>query len=341
MATRPPPPVGMVLCGGHGKRLMPLTQDIPKPLVELRPGYTILDRQLFDFSAANINRAILLTGHLGDKIEKRYGKEFKGVKIEYSVEEEPKGTLFAIRQGMEMAGPGTEVVVRNGDVVADVNLMKMMAHHHRHRGGLKATMFVTRMRSPYGIVELEGERIRSFREKPMLDQHINGGIYCLSPGIPMDGYDRGEIEKTVFPALAQSGELGHYREEGFWLAVDTVKELEEARKEYSNREDKPWGYEKVLVRTEKYMTKELFIREGYSTSVHYHKEKDETLYVQSGTLAVEFKDGVKKTFNRNDSFRITPGMHHRLIGLENVVLQEVSTPQLDDTVRVKDFYAAR
>lgn len=330
--------IGLVLCGGHGKRLRPLTDEIPKPLIELRPGYTILDRQLFEFASAGVEKAILLTGHLSEKIEERYGKKYKGVSIEYSVEEEPMGTLFAIRQGMEMA-KGQAAVVRNGDVVADVNLRKMMEHHARQ--GLPATMFVTRMRSPYGIVELDGDRVRSFREKPILDRYINGGIYCLEPGVKLDGYEGGDIEKTAFPALAREGEIGFYREEGFWLAIDTMKELEEARKEYSNREDKPWGYEKVLVRTEKYMTKELFIREGYSTSVHYHKEKDETLHVQSGTLAVEFQDGAKKTFGRNETLRITPGMLHRLIALENVVLQEVSTPQLDDTVRVKDFYAAR
>ncbi|MBI4362022.1 MAG: NTP transferase domain-containing protein [Euryarchaeota archaeon] len=326
--------VGLVLCGGMGKRLRPLTDQVPKPLVEIQKGYTILDRQLLEFLHAGISRVVLLTGHLGDKIEARYGRRWRGLSIDYNVEEEPRGTLYAIREGMARAG--TDAVVRNGDVVADVNLKKMVEVYRR--SGRPALMYVTRMRSPYGLVDLEGERIRRFREKPLLEHYINGGVYCLSPGISFNGYEGGDIEKTLFPTLAESGRLGAYQEEGFWMAIDTLKDLEEVRKEYSNREDKPWGYEKVLVSTDKYLTKELYIREGYRTSVHYHKEKDETLYVVHGTLVVEFEGGKKKTFSKNDKFRITPGMVHSLIAQENVLLQEFSTPHLHDTVRKKDFY---
>ena len=80
--------------------------------------------------------------------------------------------------------------------------------------------------------------------------------------------------------LAKDNKLGYYKEDGlFWMAIDTSKELESIKKEYENREDKPWGYEKILINTEKYLTKELFLREGYQTSFHYHAHKDETMYI--------------------------------------------------------------
>lgn len=325
--------IGIILCGGAGKRLRPLTDEVPKTMLELKDGYTILDKQLLDFANAGINRAILLTGYLSDKIEKRYGNSYRGVKIEYNVEKEPLGTLNAIRQGMKKAKD--DALVRNGDIVTDLNIKRMIKHFEST--DFLATMFITRMRSPYGIVEIEGDRIRSFREKPLLEQHINGGVYCLSRDMPYGDFDGGEIEKTVFPVLADSAKLGYYKEDVFWIAVDTVKDLEEVRKEYSNRTDKPWGYEKILVSTEKYLTKELYIKEGYGTSYHLHKKKDETLYVMSGSIYVEFKKG-KEYHGRNDTIRIKPNTPHTIAALENSIVHEVSTPHLDDTTRIKDFY---
>ncbi|HIH62602.1 MAG TPA: nucleotidyltransferase family protein, partial [Methanobacteriales archaeon] len=118
--------VGMILCGGFGKRLKPLTDKIPKPLIEIKKGYTILDKQLFDFKSADINKVYLLTGFLSEKIEERYGNEYKGLKIEYVKEEEPLGTLNAIKLGMEAIDDDNQCVIRNGDVVADLNLKKMV-----------------------------------------------------------------------------------------------------------------------------------------------------------------------------------------------------------------------
>ena len=93
--------VGMILCGGFGKRLRPLTETVPKPLIEIKDDYTILDKQLFDFKNAGVDKVLLLTGFLSEKIRERYGDEYKGVKIEYIVEDEPLGTLNAIKLGME------------------------------------------------------------------------------------------------------------------------------------------------------------------------------------------------------------------------------------------------
>jgi NDP-sugar pyrophosphorylase family protein len=168
--------IGMVLCGGSGKRLKPYTDTTPTPLVEIKDNCTILDKQIFDFASAGVNEVILLTGYKGDMIEARYGQEYKGVRISYHVEDKPLGTLNALKAGMELA-KGQGAVVRNGDVVADVNIKKMMLRHVNSPHPV--TMFVTRMRSPYGIVELGDDKVRSYKEKPLLDYYINGGIYCI------------------------------------------------------------------------------------------------------------------------------------------------------------------
>lgn len=332
--------IGMILCGGHGKRLRPLTYDVPKPLLEIKKDYTILDKQIFDFASAGIDEVILLIGHLSEKIKERYGSEYKGVKIRYLVEDEPLGTLNAIRRGLETVDD-EDVVVRNGDVIADLNLKKMMDTFEESKH--PALMFVTKMKSPYGIVMLGEGFIKAFREKPLLDHYINGGIYCFDNTCLsfFEDFETGAIESTVFPLLVKMGCLGYYREDGLlWMSIDTSKDLEDIQKEYENRTDKPWGYEKVLISTDKYLTKKLFIREGYQTSYHHHEKKDETMLIMSGVGYIEFKDR-KEQFEHNDVIRIKPGTPHTIVALENTTLHEVSTPHLDDTIRIKDFYKMR
>ncbi len=331
--------IGMILCGGYGRRLKPYTDSIPAPLIEIRENYTILDKQLFDFAAAGIHDVVLLTGYRSEMIQARYGEKYKGINLIYHIEKKPMGTLKAIKSGMDVADNGETFLVRNGDIVADVNLRRMVQRHESNH--YCATLFVTKMRSPFGIVELGDDRVKSFREKPVLDYYINGGVYCMSRDLPFDDFEGGSVEQTIFPMIAESGKLGYYREDNvYWTLVNTVRDLEEARKEYTNKTDKPWGYEKVLISTDKYLTKELFIRAGYQTSFHKHPRKDETMYIMSGVGYIEFEDH-KEFFQKNDTIRIEPDVPHTIVATENTVLHEVSTPFLEDTIRIKDFYSVR
>ena len=328
--------IGMILCGGFGKRLRPVTEKIPKPLVEIKEDYAILDKQLFEFKNAGINEVYLLAGFLHEKIKERYGDEYKGVKINYVIESEPLGTLNAIRLGMEQIPEEKQIVIRNGDIVSDLNIKRMI--EMGEKSDYPVTMFVTKMQSPYGIVDLSGDKITSFREKPLLDYYINGGVYFTKGLLEFGDFKTGDIEKTLFPLLAKENKLGFYKENNiFWMAIDTNKELETVQKEYENKTDKPWGYEKVLIHTEKYLTKELYIKEGYQTSFHYHEKKDETMYILSGAGYIEFEDK-KEYFSKNDSIRIKPNIVHSIVATENTVLHEVSTPYLEDTIRVDDYY---
>lgn len=329
--------VGMILCGGLGKRLRPVTETVPKPLIEIKDDYTILDKQLFDFKNAGVDEVYLLTGFLHEKIKERYGDEYNGVKIHYVIEDEPLGTLNAIRLGMEAINGDKQCIIRNGDIVSDVNIKAMI--EYGVKSSLPVIMFVTQMQSPYGIVEMNGDRLVSFKEKPILeDYYINGGIYFTKSKIDFGEFKTGDIEKIYFPTIAKENNLGYFKENGiYWIAVDTYKELEAVKKEYENKTDKPWGYEKILILTEMYSTKELYIKEGFRTSLHYHIEKDETMYILSGSGYIEFEDK-KEYFSKNDSIRIQPGVVHSIVATENTLLHEVSTPYLEDRVCIEDYY---
>ena len=114
--------------------------------------------------------------------------------------------------------------------------------------------------------------------------------------------------------------------------------------ETTKRVEKPWGYEIWWARTDRYVGKILHVKKGESLSLQYHNVKDETILVQSGRLLLETgKRGEAGELARTEmgpggSFHITPGMVHRMTGLEDCDIFEVSTPELDDVVRLEDRY---
>jgi NDP-sugar pyrophosphorylase family protein len=332
--------IGMILCGGYGKRLQPFEPNLPKVLLDIKDGLTILDKQLFNYKSAGFDHVILLTGYLSKKIEERYGSEYKGLKIDYIVEYRPFGTLNAVRLGMEKANQ--DVMVSNGDIVTDLNLKRMKQEFES--SNCLASMFVTKMPSPYGMAILDDKFIESFEEKPTLDHYINGGFYCFSKDILelLNEFGTGDLEKKLFPKLAKEKQLVHYKEDvSFWASIDTVKDLEKTRKEFENRIEKPWGFEKVLNLTGDGVTKNLYILGGYRTSLHYHERREETLHVLSGSGHIEFENQASEKFREGSEIKIKPKTRHSIVAVENATVYEVSTFFPEDIVRVKDFYAVR
>ena len=111
----------------------------------------------------------------------------------------------------------------------------------------------------------------------------------------------------------------------------------------SRRVEKPWGWELVWAQTDVYVGKILFVRAGESLSLQFHKEKDESWYVESGRAELELGDAGHGVLNTEviapgACFRFRPGTVHRVTALEDITILEVSTPQLDDIVRLEDRY---
>ena len=106
--------------------------------------------------------------------------------------------------------------------------------------------------------------------------------------------------------------------------------------------DKPWGYELHWALTDIYIGKVLFIESGESLSVQYHEVKDETIYIEDGIMALYVGDTAdsleKVVMTKGMSYHIPPGLIHQMESVEDCMVYEVSTPQLDDVVRIKDRY---
>ncbi|MFQ5816003.1 MAG: nucleotidyltransferase family protein, partial [Candidatus Hydrothermarchaeaceae archaeon] len=148
---------GVIFAGGYGKRLLPLTESTPKPLLELKEGHTILDKQILDFKYAGISEVYLLVGHLADKIRDRYDDSYHGVKLKYLVEDKPMGTLHALSNALKHIK--NDIVVRNGDVVSDANIKELVKR--AQAGEDLITIVVTKMQSPFGIVEFSDRKVIS------------------------------------------------------------------------------------------------------------------------------------------------------------------------------------
>lgn len=223
----------LILAGGKGERLRPLTDTVPKPMIALC-GRPILWHQVRWLRDAGVTDVVFLVGHLADAVEEYFGDGSDyGIRAHYSREDAPLGRGGALRQGLAALprddGP---VIATNGDVVTDASLADLIAdYHHRRRLNPAhcATILTVPMTSPYGIVDTGSDGlVDQFREKAVLPYAINGGVYVLHPGIRELLPELGDHEITTFPALAAEGRMSAVPTDAFWRSVDSPKDLREA-----------------------------------------------------------------------------------------------------------------
>lgn len=277
--------IGAILAGGYGKRLKPITDAIPKPLIQIKDDYTIMDRQLFDFRNMGVRDVYILSGYLGDKIEERYGEEKDGLKFHYLREDRPLGTLYSLR-GLLSEVSDQDVILRNGDTITDMNFGKFVDFAQNSPYSL--VMFISKMKSPFGVVETLGDQIVNFVEKPYLDYYINSGFYYIKKEAFehfFKEYIDKDIETTVFPRIANLKMAGAYKEDAMWIGVDSEKDLEIIRHEYSNREDERWGYKKTIFSQDGKSITRYFIKSGESAEIVARNKSVLRILRGSGVIA--------------------------------------------------------
>lgn len=216
----------MILAGGFGKRLRPLTETIPKPLVQVG-GKPILEWQISWLKKYGYDSFLITASYLADKVIDYLGDGSKwGVEVEVIIEKEPLGTGGALKNVEKHLKDEKEFVMVNGDNITNLEIGKIAL------GNNVASLALTPLQSPYGIVNMEGDKITSFLEKPLLKMHwINAGVYKMTPKIFKYLPQSGAIENTAFPQLAQEKLLGGVKFENcYWRGVDSIKDMEEVNK---------------------------------------------------------------------------------------------------------------
>jgi NDP-sugar pyrophosphorylase family protein len=217
----------IILAGGKGERLRPLTGDKPKSMVPLRDK-PILEYQIEWLRESGVTDVVVACGYLHDVIERYFGDGSRwGVRICYSVEQEPLGRGGALKLASGHVPPSEPwVIATNGDNINTQPLAPMIRQHQRTNA--TATLLLTQLRSPYGIVRQSGKQIVGFREKPLLPHWLSAGVYVLQREFFPDLPDIGDHEDELFPRLAAEGRLYGFRSHAYWKAIDTVKDLNEA-----------------------------------------------------------------------------------------------------------------
>jgi NDP-sugar pyrophosphorylase family protein len=176
----PHPLQAIVMAGGQGTRLRPLTEDVPKPMLPVggRPLMEHIIEQLRDVGVRKVNVA---THYQSQKIVEHFGDGSSfGVEISYVNEETPLGTGGAL--GL-MAPPEDPVLVINGDILTDVDFRSMQAFHREHDADMTVAVRRFEVQVPYGVVECTGPKLTGLREKPQISFFVNAGIYLLEPTV--------------------------------------------------------------------------------------------------------------------------------------------------------------
>jgi mannose-1-phosphate guanylyltransferase len=215
----------VILVGGEGTRLRPLTYGTPKPMIPLF-GVPFLERMLVRLRQAGVDEVILAAGYLPEMLESHFGSGDRvGVKLSYVVEESPLGTAGAIKNlERYIHGP---FFVLNGDVLTDLDLRKM-ADFHRSKGGL-GVLHAIRVDDPsaFGCIVRDPDgRILTFVEKPRRadapTDEVNAGTYLLERRI-LDAIPAGRavsIEREIFPEVIAAGELLYsFVTADYWLDI--------------------------------------------------------------------------------------------------------------------------
>jgi mannose-1-phosphate guanylyltransferase len=239
----------VIMAGGKGTRLRPLTDGLPKPMVPVGPSRCI-DYVLRSLTGAGVREVIVTTGYLSDRVIRGIADGAShGVSVVYSFEDEPLGTAGGVRHVMPFLG-GEPFIVASGDVLADVNIRGLLEAHAEHRKeGAVATLALTRVEDPtqYGVVEIGGGgRITRFREKPRKEQVfsdlINAGIYVIEPEAVAEVPARQtyDFSRDLWPDLIERG-MPLFGEplEGFWMDVGRPEDLIEANLRMIRREGRP------------------------------------------------------------------------------------------------------
>jgi len=223
----------VILAGGFGKRLRPLTDDRPKPLVEV-DGVPILFLQLEWLKKSGLDEIILCIGYRKEIIMNRIGDGSSfGIKVKYAIEEEPLGTGGALKNAESFLRDEASFLVLNGDIITNIDPTPL---HQKIASGAWSSISVVPLRSPFGIVDVENERVKGFVEKPVLLEYaINAGIYCFSNEIFNRLPQKGSIETETFPALAEEGKLVAVSyPKSSWISIDSHKDIEKAAVEFSD-----------------------------------------------------------------------------------------------------------
>ena len=218
----------IILAGGRGKRLRPITDKIPKPLIPIN-NKPLIERTIKYLKKYGITEIIISSGYKSNLIEKFLKKKKKfGCDIMFSIEKTPLGTGGAIKKALRFVDEKSFVVL-NGDIVTNIDLKKILKKPN--------TIAANELKTKFGTMDIKNNKILKFNEKKdVTDVWMNPGIYHLSKDIEKLIPQKGSLEGIVFPKMTRKKTLETVKfKNALWFSIDSHKDIEECSKEIKSK----------------------------------------------------------------------------------------------------------
>ncbi|MGI0100674.1 MAG: nucleotidyltransferase family protein [Candidatus Micrarchaeaceae archaeon] len=218
----------LILAGGKGKRLQPLTSEKPKPMLDVG-GKPIIEWQIEWMKGHGVDSFIISAGYMKEKLIEYLGTGSRlGVDLSFKIEDEPLGTGGAIKNAADMLNDQDMFIVANGDIITNINLKKLV-------DSVKSvsTISLVPLRSTFGIVDTDGQKVVRFRSSPYIEDYwLNAGIYVMSKKVFDYLPESGSLEDITFPKLIDEGLLSCEKfKDVYWRSIDSFKDYDEVNKD--------------------------------------------------------------------------------------------------------------
>ena len=223
----------LIMAGGYGKRLMPLTADIPKPMLSVgdRPLIQRVVEQLRD---AGIHRVNISTHHLADVISQHFGDGSAfGVQMEYVTEDRPLGTAGALSL-LQLREP---LLVVNGDILTKLDFRALREFHAEHNADMTVAVREYTFDVPYGVIETDGSNVIAVTEKPSMKFFVNAGIYLLSPTVReyVPNNEHFDMPQLIERLVAAGRTVVSFPVWEYWLDIGSQDDFEKAQRDVGPR----------------------------------------------------------------------------------------------------------
>ena len=228
------PNAAVIMAGGEGKRLRPLTESTPKPMLRVG-GKPLLEIMIERLRAAGIQKILLVLHYKRHVIEAHFGDGARfGVTIRYHYEAAPRGTAGSLHEALNFPGfTDHPLLVVNGDILTKCNFKDMLDFHTQNHAHMTVGTVPYTVDLPYGILEIDGERLAGVKEKPSLDFVINSGIYVVDPMVlvAMGPGAVKDMPDLIADVMSRQRRVVAFPIREYWLDVGRLDDFHKAERD--------------------------------------------------------------------------------------------------------------